>query len=152
MRTTAPLPVHKPQPTHNRAAHTRAISKKEAADMRRTEAVQQSWQSIRKRGYKQALYRFTRHQYGHTDATPIKGTREIRAISHETGEIRTYWTQYEENIKFIANTDFLLHDKETTTYIVFLWTYENEECGRITTIRTASKGQKPTVETPQTDI
>ena len=146
MKTTAPTAAHRPTPIRNRARHEAANRRKEAQEQRRAAAVEKSWSQLKKQGYRQCLYRFSNREYSDHNITPCDGTIEIRAISHETGEIRHYYTYFQENIKFIANTDFLLHDKETTTYLVIRWNSYLENGAYLETARTASRGQKPTEE------
>lgn len=68
------------------------------------------------------------------------GTYIIRAISHETGEIRTYQTREESDIRFICNSDFIAYEKEKTQYIVAVVSTEGSAGVRIIYNRIAQAG------------
>ena len=73
------------------------------------------------------------------------GTFIIRAVSAVTGEIRNYQTYFEENIRYIGNTDFMAYDKEETYYIIAVISADEPSGVRIIKTVHARAGQKAEV-------
>ena len=71
------------------------------------------------------------------------GFYAIQVINEETGELRYYMTQYEENIRYIGNTDYMAHGYERTSYKVFIRTAYEETSWHLVATR-LGKGRHTT--------
>lgn len=123
MRTmTANVEAHRPTPRHNTAAHAAAENEKANKEARREAAIMKAIvakgniQMCAPEALRRSLLTFQLRR----EATELtEGELLIVAISKETGEIRKYTTRYAENIKFIGNSDYILHGKEGTIYLTY---------------------------------
>lgn len=119
----------------NTARHTSKNRRTAALEAKREEEVRKATEVRERRRANQAtLYKFMNPVYT-SGVTPPDRTYRITAIDHTTGEIRTYYTQYPENIKYIGNTDYLVNGKVRTTYYVHVYQHDANPGGIVEIMR-----------------
>lgn len=114
MMTTGNLQYEGTKAKTNLRAQTTAKVKKAAKEERRAAYITRM-SELKRQGMISSLRVFNAE---YKLDPKSNGTFIIRAVSAVTGEIRNYQTYFEENIRYIGNTDFMAYDKEETYYII----------------------------------